>query len=250
MAKIVVLSECWLNKFYCLINIPNCSFTLSSRISGCKGGGVGIYVHDSVKFFIKAKSCNNTNLDISNIDYLLVELLELKLAICGMYCPPKTPLNNVVSLMELLRLSVNKKCQIVFAGDYNHNLLGDTAEDFLVVLHVNFLHPVFTIPTRVTPISATLIDNFMYDISMLPIQSSVIVHDISDHYPILLLLQIPDNNYAFRRNYSKHNKDLFSAKLMNADWTHLYTLTDTNAAFIYFLKKLNDNIMNHFRLYI
>ena len=140
--------------------------------------------------------------------------------------------------MELLRLSVNKKFQIVFAGDYNHNLLGDTAADFLVGLHVNFLHPVITISECVTPISATLIDNFMCDISMLPIQSSIIVHDISDHYPILLHLQIPENNYAFRRNYSKHNKDLFSAKLMNADWTHLYTLTDTNAAFIYFIKKI------------
>ena len=199
--KIVVLSECWLNTSYCLINIPNYSFILSSRISGCKGDGVGIYVHDSVKFFIKGKSCDNTNLDIFNIDYLLIELPELKLAICGMYSPPKTPLNNVVSLMELLRLSVNKKFQIVFAGDYNHNLLGDTAEDFLVGLHVNFLHPVTTIPTRVTPISATLIDNFMCDNSMFSIQSSVIVHDISDHYPILLQLQIPENNYAFRRNY-------------------------------------------------
>ena len=66
-------------------------------------------MHDSIKFFIKGKSCDNTNLDISNIDYLLIELPELKLAICGMYCPPKTPLNIVVSLMELLRLSVNKK---------------------------------------------------------------------------------------------------------------------------------------------
>ena len=155
-----------------------------------------------------------------------------------MYCPQKTPLNNFVSLMELLRLSVNKKFQTVFAGDYNHNLLGDTAEDFLVGLHVNFLHPVITILTRVTPISATLIDNFMCDISMSAIQSSIIVHDISDHYPILLHLLIPENNYAFRRNYSKHNKDLFSAKLMNADWTHLYTLTDINAAFIYFIKKI------------
>ena len=85
---------------------------------------------------------------------------------------------------------------------------------------------------------------------MLPIQSSVIVHDISDHYPILLHLQIPENNYAFRRNYSKHNKELFLAKLMNADWTHLYTLTDTNMQPLFTLKKLNENIMNYFRLYV
>ena len=77
----------------------------------------------------------------------------------------------------------------------------------------------------------------MTDISMLPIQSSVIMHDISKNYPLLLHLKIPENNYVFRRNYSKHNKDLFSAKLMNAEWKHLCTLTDTNAAFIYFIKK-------------
>ena len=40
------------------------------------------------------------------------------------------------------------------------------------------------LPTRVTDHSATLLDNFLRDINLLPINSAVIKTDISDHYMI------------------------------------------------------------------
>ena len=42
----------------------------------------------------------------------------------------------------------------------------------------------------------------------------------------------------FRRNFSYCNKQKFSSKLCTANWNSLYSITDTDTAFTYFIRKL------------
>ena len=91
------------------------------------------------------------------------------------------------------------------------------------------MHPVITLPTRVTKTTSTLIDNFLCDISLLSLCSSVIKTDISDHYLIELSLNFTSSsNTVTKRNFSAKNKLTFSQKLLDADWAHSYSLLNAD----------------------
>ncbi len=106
-------------------------------------------------------------------------------------------------------------------------------------LHCLSLHPVISLPTRVTDTSTSLIDNFLCDFSLLPIESNVIKIDLSDHYMIQLKIDVSASTGEFiKRDSALKNKLIFTNKLCAANWEHLYTIADTDKAFNYFLKKL------------
>jgi hypothetical protein len=144
---------------------------------------------------VKDKSCDHDVLH--GIDYLLIELLHLKISLCCMYCPPNTSLTNILSTLEQVKVICAPNTALVVGGDFNINLLDTAAEtptEFLNELHSLSLHPVISLPTRVTDTSSTLIDNFLCDFSLLPILSNVIKVDLSDHFMIALKINISSSN--------------------------------------------------------
>ena len=216
--KVVLLSETWLSSDIDLINITNNSF-ISSYRKNRHGGGVGMHVHNDVKYCIKVRSCDlNT---ISKIDYILLELLTFKIAVCCAYCPPGTKTDNIINLIEHIKGTVDPKSQIVFGGDFNINILDDKIDssiDFINSVNMLALHPVISLPIRVTNATATLIDNFLCDFSMLPLNTNVITTDISDHY--MIALQLPKSYITCsvkKRNFCQQNKEKFTMKLINVN---------------------------------
>ena len=215
-------------------------FLLSSPRTFGRGGGVGVYVHDSIKYCVKAKSCE-MNADCS-IDYLLLELIEHKLALCCMSCPPRSIVENIASTIESFKRLVSNKYNLIVGGDFNVNLLDlddDNAVEFLNAVNLLALHPAITLPTRVTNTTKSLIDNFLCDFSFLPANTNVIATDISDHYAIVL--HIPNVAFAnpvMKRNFNSKNRKFFTQKLINSDWSHLYAIKDVNKEVNYFNKKL------------
>ena len=84
-----------------------------------------------------------------------------------------------------IKCLLNLNTQLIHGGDFNINLLdvnSSVTVDFVNNLNAAGLHPVITLPTRATETSAILIDNFFCDVSLLPMQSTVVRTDISDHY--------------------------------------------------------------------
>ena len=145
-------------------------------------------------------------------------------------------------MLEQLRQLTNNKYSFIAGGDFNIDLLDANTEksiEFINSSNLLALHPIITLPTRVTVNSRTLIDNFLCDFSLLPLKSTVITTDISDHYAIALHVsnEIPTNT-LYKRNFCSKHKEIFTTKLINTDWTHLYTLSDVDKAFNYFIKKL------------
>ena len=89
-----------------------------------------------------------------------------------------------------------------------------------------------------TDIIATLIDNFCCDINLLSIQTHVIEIDLSDHFVIELQLNVTSSShFIMKRSFSTQNIQKFSVKLCTANRDSLVTINNTDAAFIYFLKK-------------
>lgn len=236
--KALMLTETWLRADGYLVSVHGYSFVSSPRVSG-PGGGVGIYLHDTVHYQIISKSSNHNF--TNNIDYILITLSQFNVAICCMYCPPQTKLIDIMHAISALKEQVDHKFRFVVTGDFNINMINDTnlSTDFLNEMHALSLHPAITLPTRVTDNTATLIDNFMCDFSLLPVRSCVVKTDISDHYLIALLLSTNITNAPVKvRNFSATNKLAFSRNLATSNWDHLYELQEVDKAFGYFIKKL------------
>ena len=176
------------------------------------------------------------------IDYLLLELMEYKLALCCMYCPPRCTVENIAITVESFKRLVSNKYNLIVGGDFSVNFLDlddDNAVEFLNAVNLLALHPTITLPTRVTNTTKSLIDNFLCDFSFLPANTNVITTDISDHYAIALHIpNIVFANPVMKRNFNSKNREFFIQKLINSNWSHLYTIKDVNKAVNYFNKKL------------
>ena len=82
---------------------------------------------------------------------------------------------------------------VYLTGDFNINLLQYNTENntnhFVNTLLQNNLLPLINSPTRITGSSETLIDNiFTNKFNNVKIHSGIIKTDISDHFPIFILL--------------------------------------------------------------
>ena len=115
------------------------------------------------------------------------------------------------SLIEKIK-NTNLKIPCIIGRDYNVDLLckdNYTNTNFINNLNVIGLHPIISLPTRVTDHSATLLDNFLCDINLLPINSAVIKTNINDHYMIELPIKIKiTSSNIIMCNLSEKNKKI------------------------------------------
>jgi hypothetical protein len=237
--KVLMLSETWLNNVSVSYNVSNYSFVSSPRLRG-RGGGVAMFVNNLLHYVIKDRLCDHT--DNNNIDYLLIELPKVNIMLCCMYCPPNTRLDHIIALLERNKAFSNPRTLFIAGGDYNINLLDESSDisvDFLDNIHSLGLSHVITLPTRVTDVSATLLDNFLCDVNILPVCTSVIKTDISDHFLIELSLKTRIIAKTItKRDFCNKNQVNFTSKLCATNWDPLYLINDANLAFNYFIKKI------------
>ena len=80
--------------------------------------------------------------------------------------------------------------EIVIMGDFNLNLLlhqtNNPQSTFLNIMLSYSLLPTINKPSRVTDLSATLLDNIFTNFDVTKCKSALLYEDISDHYPIIL----------------------------------------------------------------
>ena len=110
-------------------------------------------------------------------------------------------------------------------GDFNIDILKyDTnkdSEEFLDKMYTNFLLPYITSPSRVTPRSQTLIDNFFSNIIEDGLNSGNLTATISDHFVQFVLFKSEKTNKCNSKdtkyirdfkNLNKENLNLISKK--------------------------------------
>ena len=84
-------------------------------------------------------------------------------------------------------------------GDYNIDLLKDNSDrpthDYLYFVYSHYLVPSILFPTRITEKSTTIIENILTN-SDNEITTRILVTDITDHFPTILMTKSNIKNVA------------------------------------------------------
>jgi hypothetical protein len=185
---VICLIETWCKNENNNFQIPGYKAIHQTRGGGI-GGGVCIFVHDSIQFQkIEILSIQN-----ADFEFLTIELLNhnKKNALITAYRPPCENKKSFLKHLKCYLKNVKIK-QIYITGDFNINLLNVKTEknvkQFLDTLFQYNILPLINKPTRVTLQTESLIDNiFTNNFTTCNIQSGIIKSDISDHFPIFFV---------------------------------------------------------------
>ena len=215
-----------------------------------KGGGVGILVANNLKYKIRP--------DYNNMsDHLESIFIELSThghhVLCGScYRPPNT---NVRDFQKDIDIALNKlKLEThqdsIIGMDHNLYLTKhaqhESTEVFINNMLENSSFPCITRPTRVTQTSSTLIDNIFINGHLhTNTRSCVVLHDISDHFPCLIMIRdMYAKKCADKTIYSCDITDsrieCLKTDLLTIDWDRLLPTENPSLCYNTLSRKLED----------
>lgn len=180
----LALSETWLNsKIHSnLIDIPGYSFYRNDRKTG-KGGGVAIYLRDSLK-------CTKVTLEHDvNIEHICVEVslsLSMHFLIVVLYNPPSCNEMFYGELDKLLKM-VAHKSEVIILGDFNIDWFNSSKRKKLKTLMTKFdFTQIMKGATRISKTSKTQIDLIFSNKEDRILKSYNFLTGLSDHNMILI----------------------------------------------------------------
>lgn len=160
---ILCITEHWLNQHQQLIVSINNYKLISSftRHSAIRGGSLIL-----LKNYLKCKQRKDIeSLSVERTIEISCAELDQHIIVC-IYRPPSANYDSFESSMEeVLRKVCATSKRVIVCGDFNINILEDSQSTirFLNLFKSFNLHHLFNEPTRVTPTSATCLDNIFCD---------------------------------------------------------------------------------------
>ena len=132
-----------------------------------------------------------TDISSPSTESLFIEIrrpLSKNIIIGVIYRPPDSNVNDFFQNFNFLLAKIGKENKVSYLlGDFNLNLMNTHSHsligEFLVVTYANLFVPLILRPTRVTPHSASLIDNIFTSSFYNDIVSGLFFTDSSDHLP-------------------------------------------------------------------
>jgi hypothetical protein len=225
------------------------------RPEGRKGGGVALFIKESLSFSVK-------NIATNTFESVFIQICGkktgAKTSIGAIYRPPDTDLALFNTEFDQLVKDLTKSHQTcILAGDFNVNLLNCSAHqdtsNFLNDLFTNSMIPMITRPTRYGDHSATLIDNILTNNVTGTQFSGIILDDLSDHLPFFFVTGdiSASNRISYvvkkRREFNDANLLEFNDTVNNASW-NLSGETDVNKAYDVFYTKFSEMYNKSFPL--
>ena len=112
-----------------------------------------------------------------------------------LYRPPGNPVDQFnIAIEHTLSKLISTNHKIIVAGDFNINLLKlaehRPTHDFFNIMTSHQLLPSILHPTRITSLTATLIDNIFSNFLTDKQESYILLNDISDHLPVMFGIDI------------------------------------------------------------
>ena len=186
--SVIGLSETWLNQNNCTDFPLPCYHYIGKVRNNKHGGGVGLYVNCSYQFRERDDLAVNID-DIIESQFIELTTKPKNTLVGIIYRPPNSKVDLFIEcLTEMLqKLDLqNKKCYLM--GDFNLDLLkideNQYTKDFINQMFSSTFYPLISKPTRITNISATLIDNiFVNDLDECH-KCGILYTDLSDHLPV------------------------------------------------------------------
>jgi hypothetical protein len=188
--EIILVSETWLtphNDFLC--NLSGYDFLSNPR--GSRGGGVGIFICTDLTY-VRTYPLEISDAMISESLFIEVVWHSSKILVGSFYRPPAGKFDPFIQYMSSLTHYISNYANVVFGGDFNINLLANDNHSNTLRCHMSEmgLSNIFLAPTRVTGGVSTCIDNIYCSFDMIISHEDILVSDISDHYPLLVSLEI------------------------------------------------------------
>lgn len=191
------------------------------------GGGVSVYVNNRFpSILVEEFSLLNNSIECLGVD---IKIMGKSYLLICIYRPPNGEVNIFIdTLCDILTTANDRKFDdIVIFGDLNLDLLN--YKDNKCVCELNntmysfSLLPLITGPTRVTNITATLIDH-IWSTQVESNTANIIIETcISDHFPLLshfIFNHIKWNQLLYKeiRMYTNVALENFSNDLSKLDW--------------------------------
>ena len=259
---VIALTEVWSLRDINLFQIENYNMALKSRANS-NGGGVCFYIKKGIPFKeIKGLSIFEEKV----IESLSLELdfgKNKKIIVSNIYRSNSAHVNltqgeqndrflDIFSNMQAEMSSLKYPSYIM--GDLNYDLLKfEQHEKTKVLLENSFANgflELISIPTRVSHANATLIDHLYTNDTQTQFESTVIVSDISDHFPICHFTHNKEKqaNPAFVRtqNFNAEKVGAFKEQLSRVDWNSVLNQADTQSAYDNFYGIFNRLYTHHF----
>jgi hypothetical protein len=249
--KIISLSETWCTDEYIETNtnfqLPNYKVVHQFRGSGKKGGGLCVFISNSLVFNLKKNLCSTTN-DYESLCVEIINKTTKNIIIHVLYRPPSASIKQFEKhIKNIIKNKSGENKSVYFVGDFNVDLnmrhLNKKINNFFNVIYQKGYIPLINKPTRITRESATVIDQIVTNEFKSKIKTGIFKCDISDHFPVFLISQKCDNNYAHKviKNSRKINEksiDIFNTLLSDSNWDDLLDIVQTDKAYDNFHDKL------------
>lgn len=225
-ADIICLSETWLDNSVFDSEISINGYTVVRRDRNRHGGGVCIYIRNTLSFNIR------DDLEHSDLEALFIDILlpKSKPILCGViYRPPKqTDFYNILETVLLSCSSFNSQENVIL-GDFNTNV-SKTSTSCPLSRSLKSLCSLFSFkqlihaPTRIFSESSSIIDLILASDPQNISQSGVIDCSLSDHQLIFCTRKLcrsksGNHNTVFLRSLKNYNKEAFQQHLVGTDWS-------------------------------
>ena len=189
---VCLLNETWLtDRKKCRLVFDDYDLESVER-SHKKGGGVGILISKHLNY----KRHYSLEINQKCLESCVVELKPEKgkpILLAALYRPPNSDIQEFMKVFNhfLNKLSSLNK-EYILGMDHNFDFLKygkhDPTQHLLETILDHNLFPTITLPTRITKTTATLIDNIFVSKQLFKnYTSGVLINDISDHLPCILV---------------------------------------------------------------
>ena len=169
----------------------------------------------------------------------------------SLYKPPDGNNRKFTDMVvEITEKARSESKEIILGIDHNMDLIKSAehkpTQHFLDSLVERDILPTITHPTCITHNTATLIDNIFVSKKLhTDFESAIIIHDMSDHMPLLTLLKqtkvTEKTNLVFKsRNLSDKKLESIRNKLYSVDWIGRLSASTRNENFEEFHKIVNE----------
>ena len=213
-----------------------------------KCGGVGIFIKNGISFRVREDLSTFIKHEFESI-FIEVSSKNRHLVIGEIYRVPGTDcITAIQRYNDIITRVQNEDKWVVIGTDQNINLLDVNFQYSRLLLDCFYsagMLPTVTRPTRVTHSSATLIDNLYVRSNQIDhITSGIITLDLSDHFPIFVLVgkKRATKGKPLEMKLRKIDEPAITnlkSLLLNTDWSYL-NHTSENLQFDALVEKITE----------
>ena len=202
----------------------------------CNGGGVSIYIRDSIKYK------HRSDVPVDDLEIICIEVEPPKsksFLVLAWYRPPSDPVVSFDKLEKVLSFLDKEGKEIILLGDTNCDLTPKLAEQPIDnnSKHMLDLYELFSFkqlveePTRVTLTTSSIIDHIATTCARNIVKSGVHEVSMSDHYMVYCIRKFngaveKDHKVIKTRKMKNFNEDAFLSDVSGICWELMLTETD------------------------